>query len=160
MPSRQPRRPEHRVHLLQAVARSAGASAGAIFSSRGERLDLRGSLGQELVQRRVEQPDGDRVALHGAEDGLEVAALHRQQLGQRPLPPGRVLGDDHLPHGDEPVAVEEHVLGAAEADALGAEVAAPVRVGRRVGVHPHPELPDPVGPLHQPVEVAAQLRAR
>ena len=67
---------------------------------------------------------------------------------------------DHLPHRGEPLALEEHVLGAAEADALGAEVAAPVRVGRRVGVDPHPELPDPVGPLHEPDEVRRSAPAR
>ena len=71
---------------------------------------------------------------------------------------GGVLRHDHLAHRGEPVAVEEHVLGAAEPDALGAEVAAAVRVRRRVGVDPHAELADPVGPLHQAEEVAAQLR--
>ena len=65
--------------------------------------------------------------------------------------------DDHLPHRDQPVAVEEHVLGAAEPDPLGAEVAAAMGVGRGVGVDAHAELPDPVGPLHQAEEVAAQL---
>ncbi len=35
--------------------------------------------GQELMQRRVQQADDDGVAVHGAEDALEVAALHGQQ---------------------------------------------------------------------------------
>jgi hypothetical protein len=52
------------------------------------------------VQRGIEQPNGDRVSLHGAEDGLEITALHGKQLGQRALSPGDVLGDDHLPHGE------------------------------------------------------------
>ena len=127
------------------------------LSSLASACDLGRLLGQELVERRVEQPDGDREPLHGAEDGLEVGALHRQQLGQRALPAGRVLRDDHLAHGSQPLALEEHVLGAAEADAFGAEVPAAVRVGRRVGVDPHPELPHAVGPLHEPDEVAAEL---
>ena len=33
-----------------------------------------------------------------------------------------VLGQDHLAHGADAVLVEEHVLGAAEPDALGAEL--------------------------------------
>ena len=74
--------------------------------------------------------------------------------------PAVVLGDDHLAHRGEAVALEEHVLGAAEADALGAEVAAAVGVGRRVGVDPHAELADPVGPLHEAAEVAARAPAR
>jgi hypothetical protein len=103
----------------------------------GQRLDLGGLLGQEFMQRRIQEADGDRVALHRPEDGLEVAALHGEKLGQRTLSPRDVLGDDHLPHGEEPVAGKEHVLGAAQADALGAEVAPTVGVGRRVGVHPN-----------------------
>ena len=39
------------------------------------------------------------------------------------LRPGLVVGQDHLPHGDDPLVAEEHVLGAAQADALGAELA-------------------------------------
>jgi hypothetical protein len=54
----------------------------------------------------------------------EVGALHRQQLGQRGAAARLVVGQDHLAHGDDAVALEEHVLGAAEADALGAELAA------------------------------------
>ena len=49
------------------------------------------------------------------------------------------------------VALEEHVLGAAEPDALGAEVAAATRVVRRVGVGAHPEVAHLVGPPMQPL---------
>ena len=132
------------------------SAPGSILSSR-EAFDLGRLLGQKLVQRRVQQPDGDRIAFHRAEDGFEVAPLHGKQLGQGALPARRILGHDHLAHDGQPVAVEEHVLGAAESDPFGAEVAAPVGVGRRVGVHPHPELHDPVGPPHHPVEIAAEL---
>ena len=34
------------------------------------------------------------------------------------------VGEDHLAHARDPLLVEEHVLGAAEADALGAEARA------------------------------------
>ena len=39
-------------------------------------------VGQELVQRRVEQADRDREPGHRLEDALEVLLLERQQLGQ------------------------------------------------------------------------------
>ena len=60
---------------------------------------------------------------------------------------GRV-GEDHRPHDRQPVLAEEHVLGAAQADALGAEVAGDLGVVAGVGVGPHGELalPDRVGP--------------
>ena len=41
-----------------------------------------GVVRQELVQRRVEQADGDVQAGHLAEEPLEVLALEGQQLGQ------------------------------------------------------------------------------
>ena len=126
-------------------------SAGTL-SCVGEAVDLGVAVGQELMERRVEQPDADRIALHGAEDRLEVAALHRQQLGERLAAARLVLGHDHLAHGGEPVALEEHVLRPAEADALGAEVATAMRVGRRVGVDADPDVPQVVGPLHEPLK--------
>ena len=42
-------------------------------------------LGQELVQRRVEQPDRHRQAVHRFEDRFEVALLERQQGLERGL---------------------------------------------------------------------------
>jgi hypothetical protein len=46
---------------------------------------------------------------------------------QRGAAAGLVFGQDHLAHGADALGVEEHVLGAAEADALGAEL--PRRLG-------------------------------
>ncbi len=65
--------------------------------------------------------------VHLAEDGLEVAALHRQELRERALAAGEVGRQDHLADGVDALGVEEHVLGAAETDALGAELRAPPR---------------------------------
>ena len=45
--------------------------------------------------------------------------------------PCLVVGEDHLAHGDDALALEEHVLGAAQADAFGAELAG---LRRRAGV--------------------------
>ena len=94
------------------------------------------------MQRRVERADGHRALAHHAEDAREVVALHRQQLGERLLAVLDGVGEDHLAHRGDAVAAEEHVLGAAEADALGAErdgVGALVGlVG--VGAHQQPAL--------------------
>ena len=149
MPSRQPRSPSIG---FTSCSRSmtAWSDSTAMPSSTRQRLDLGRLLGQELVQRRIEQPDGDREALHRAEDRLEIAsAASEAAWPARAARPARVLRDDHLPHRGQPIAVEEHVLGPAEADALRAEIAAAVRVGRGVGVDAHAELPDSIGPLHQ-----------
>ena len=96
--------------------------------SLAKRGDIRFSGRQEFVQRRVEQADGDRPAGHHAENARKIAPLHRQQLGQRGAALRRGAGDDHLAHGGDAVGLEEHVLGARQADALGAEAQRGLRV--------------------------------
>ncbi len=123
----------------------------------GEGCDLLMGMRQELVQRRVEQPDRDGQAVHHLEDPLEVAALDRQEFRQRLAAARLVSRDDHLPHEGDAVTLEEHVLGAAEPDPLGAEFARPARIGRNVGVgaHPHPTLR--IRPRHEAVELFPRL---
>ncbi len=65
----------------------------------------------------------DRQPLHRLEQALEVLLLERQQVGERLAPLLLGLGHDHRPHLRLAVRGHEHVLGAAEADALGAELA-------------------------------------
>ena len=123
----------------------ASSALGSVQLTR-EQLRLFAAVRQELVQRRIEQPDVDRVAVHRLEDRLEVGALHREQLGERAPPSALVARDDHLAHGVNAVALEEHVLGATQADPFGAERRAPTRVLRRVGVGAHLEPARFVGP--------------
>ena len=74
------------------------------------------------MERRIQEADGHRAAVHRLVHGLEVALLIGQDLGQGLLAVLDVVGNDHLAHGLDAVALEEHVLGAAQADALSAEV--------------------------------------
>jgi hypothetical protein len=120
----------------------------------GEILDLLGVGRDELVQGRVEQADGDGTALHGLVDGLEVALLHRLELLERLFALLGGLGDDHLADGADAVGLEEHVLGAAEADALGAEGGRLRGVVRRVGVGADLQAAELVRPAHDAAEVA------
>ena len=109
-------RAEHRVRLLQRPDPLAHALVGRLLERR-----------QELVQRRVEQADRHRQPGHRLEDPLEVALLDRQQLVERRPPAVLVLGQDHLAHDREALLGHEHVLGAAEADALRRRTRAPWR---------------------------------
>src|ERR1700687_4936577 len=94
----------------------------------GELFLLRALVGNKLVQGRVDQADGYRVAVHGLENSDEVAALVRKQLLEGADASFTAIGDDHLLDGELPVdavlglleVFEDHVLGAAEADALRA----------------------------------------
>ncbi len=122
--------------------------------------DLQLELGggrQELVQRRVHQAHGDRQALHRLEDALEVGTLDRQQAVDGGLALFDGLGEDHLLHDRQAVGGVEHALGAAQADAHGAELARARRVLRRIGVGHHLEAADLVGPLEQRLHVLAEF---
>ena len=96
-------------------------------------------------------------ALHRLEDPLEVVLLERQQLVQRRAPAGLVVGHDHALHLRLAVGGHEHVLGAAQADALGAEGARAARVLGRVGVGAHAERAQLVAPAEQRVEARVDL---
>ena len=109
---------------------------------------------QEFVERGIEQADGDRQAVHRLEDADEVLLLVRLEPGQGLLPPLLVVGEDHLPHVDDSLALEEHVLGAAQSDPLGAERTGLDGVLGRVGVGADLERADLVGPGHELGEMA------
>ena len=72
--------------------------------------------------------------LHGLEEADEVGALHGQKLLERGAAIFLVVGEDHGAHVLDAVFGKEHVLGAAEADAFGAESAGLLCVAGNVGV--------------------------
>jgi hypothetical protein len=112
----------------------------------------------ELVQGRIEQAHRDRQARHDGEQLDEVGLLERLDLGQGGAATGLVVGQDHLAHGGDPLVVEEHVLGPAQADALGAEATRGARIQRRLGIGAHAQPTHAVGPAHQGLEIARQFR--
>ena len=108
------------------------------------------------MQRRIEQADRHRPAGHRPEQAGEVLPLERQQLGQRLLAVGDVFRQDHL--ADLVDVIEEHVLGAAQADAFGAERDRLRRLIGLVGIRADLELAVLVGPVHQLLEAAIDVR--
>ena len=148
---------EHRIELGK-----LGRAMLDLLRLGAKRLRDFGNLGlamrQEFMQRRVEQTDGDRQPLHDLEQLGEVAALHRQDLGERRAARLLRIGEDHLAHREDAVGIEEHVFGAAQSDALGAELQSGARIRRRVGIGAHAELAHLVGPGHQRAELARQFR--
>ena len=96
------------------------------------------------MQRRVDQPDRHRQAVHRLEDLREVAALQRLERVERGLPSASGLGQDQVL--DQLAALaEEHVLGPDQADALRAEPPGPRAVRAVVGVGVHAEAARRVG---------------
>ena len=115
------------------------------------------------MQRRVEEPDGHRQAVHGLEDLHEVGPLgHAERLEGRLLL-GRGGGQDHPPHDRQAVLGQEHVLGAAQADALGAVAGGRWRRPARCRRWPAPPRwpgPDLVGPTQDGLELGRRSRPR
>ena len=156
-------RAEHRVDLTEAqdeleLLLERGQLRRALVAGPLDALGELDAVRQELVQRRVEQADRDRPARHRREQALEVLLLQRQQLGQRGAPLGLGAGHDHRAHLRLAVGGHEHVLGPAQADALGAVLDRLQRVGRRVGVGAHAEPADVVGPAQHALEALAARR--
>ncbi len=108
------------------------------------------------MQRRIEQAHDHRQAIHGLEHAVEVAGLSLEQLGDGLFANLLVLvKDEGL---DDLLAVaQEHMLGAAQADALGAEVAGKLSVLGVVGVGAHTQGAEVVGPFQDGVQVAGEL---
>ena len=148
---------EHRVRLDQRGDEPLQPHRGQLHGA-GQRRHLFACVGQEFVERGVEQADGDGIGRHRFEQPLKIRALHRQQLRQRTAATGLVRSDDHLSHRGDAIALEEHVLGAAQPDSFGAERAAPLRVRRRIGVGAHPQPAALVRPGHELGVVGPELR--
>ncbi len=70
------------------------------------------------MQRRIEQADACWTAGQGAEDAFEIALLQWQQLVERGFAIFQGFRQNHLANGDDAIALEEHVLRAAKADAI------------------------------------------
>ena len=115
-------------------------------------------MGQEFVQRRIEQPDGDRQPVHDVEQLDEVLALKGQQAIEGAAAVVFIFGQDHLAHVHDPLRLEEHVLGAAQPDPLGPEAKRRFRVGGGFGVGANAHGAHLVGPFHQGPKIAGQLR--
>ena len=111
---------QHRVGFVQ-----GGDAVGDLFHGQtelGSEVGLRGCvMRNELMKRRIEQTDGGRMTLERLEDADEVLPLEGQDLGERLLPGFLGVGQDHFADGVNAVALEEHVLGAGQADAVRPE---------------------------------------
>jgi hypothetical protein len=114
-------------------------------------------FGQELVERRVEQPHVDRQPVHDLEQLGEVLELLLLELDERGRLGLVVLGEDDALDQRQPVP-EELVLGAAQPDAGRAVRTGPAAVVGGVGVGADADLPAIVGPLQQPLEAGVVVR--
>ena len=146
---------EHRVGFGQFGSPAAhgfevGTEAGGDF---GEFLV---AVRQEFVERGVEQADRDGEPGHDAEEVGEVLALEREELVEGGFAARGVGRHDHLADGADALGIEEHVFGAGQADAFGAELTGGLGVERGFGVGAYAHAADAVGPFHQGAEIAGE----
>ena len=145
---------------MQAVDGLQQAQIGLVLLAPGlGQRDAHGEfreVGQELMQRRIDQADGHRKAVHGLKDPDEVLALKRQERVQCSASILVGVGEDE-PLDVRLALAEEHVLGAQESDALSAHVTGPGRVLRRVGIRPHAKPPRGVRMGHDPINRTDQF---
>ncbi len=113
---------------------------------------------QELVDRRIQQPDGNRVRGHDLEQLLEIGPLQGQQLVQGRLALLGGIGHDHLDDDRQPLRVVEHALGARQTDSFGAISQGPAGVVRQVGIGPDLQLRHLVRPAQQDAELLGEVR--
>jgi hypothetical protein len=185
-PRRMPRRAEHRVLLAKALdggehLARVGRHFLALRLGRDGLAQQLLVVGQELVQRRVDQADDDGQSAHRLEDALEVTllkslelgdggveALHRRRVvrvqclaGVTPFLGARRLkgNQDCVTHDLEALALAEHVLRPAQANALRAVAAGLGGLLGLVGVGPHLQPSDVVGPAQDLLQLGLVLEA-
>ena len=147
---------EHRVHFVERIDARLDFVVADIHLRCHFALALL-VLRNEFVQRRVEQADGDGIAVHHLEERFEVAALHRQQLGERHAAAGFVIGENHLAHGLDTGIFEKHVFRAAETDTLRTERECRPGVAGGVGVGAYPHYRILLGQVEEFGEIVVEF---
>src|SRR5215831_8054647 len=124
--------------LLGAVARQKSDIDHEFFTA-----------GEELVQRWVQGTDRDRESVHRLENASKIFALQWQKLLEGSAATLLVVCQNHLAHGTDFSFSEEHVLRAAEPDALGSECTGLVGIAGNISVGADFHFAVRVGPGHE-----------
>ena len=98
------------------------------------------------VRANADTPEDAAKAREFGAEGIGLCRTEHMFMAEGRLPLV-LIDEDHLAHVDDALALEEHVLGPAEADPLGAELPRPGRVLRVVGIRAHLQPADPIRPL-------------
>ncbi len=148
---------EHGVELLQ----FADTGAQVVWrdgEAPGELENFMLGFRQEFMERRIEQADGDGQARHDFKELDEILALHGENFIQRFAAGFHGFGKNHLAHGADALGAEEHVFGAAEANAFGAEIAGGAGFVWRFGIGADFHAARSIGPFKNRCEIAGEHR--
>ena len=118
----------------------------------GKFLAFLRSLRHKLVERRVEETEGDRLAVHYLHCALHRCLDERLEFCEGCTPFIVGLGQNHLAElckRNFRVLAVEHVLDTEESDAFGSEAEGAFCILRSVGVGPYSESAELVHHLHE-----------
>ena len=150
---------DHRIGLSPVTGRFEQAETLVVELAQRLGDDQVLHVGQELVQRGVEEAHRDRQPVHGLEDPDEVLPLSLRQLLEG-LGLGRLgLGQDHRPYDRQAIRCQEHVLGATQPDPHRSGLACDSCVPGGVGIRTHAQGVggNLVGPLEQLPQLGRHL---
>ena len=119
-----------------------------------------GIVRNEFVQWRVQRADGDRITVHRGKGLLDVLFCKGEQLVKRGLAFFGRFGGDHFPQQEKRlfrVLAVEHVLGAEQADAFGAERPRARGVVRGFGIGAHADFFYRLAEVHEFHEIGIVL---
>ena len=142
----------HRVELVETLDESLDLFNGLALGV-SEFLDVSFFGRNELVERRIEEADGDRHTFEGFVELLEVFLLHGKDLLESFFTLFLGGGADHLAEGVDAAFGEEHVLGTAEADAFCAKLTGLTGIFRSIGIGTDLHGSEVVRPAHEGLEV-------
>mmetsp|Transcript_65885 Transcript_65885/g.104524 ORF Transcript_65885/g.104524 Transcript_65885/m.104524 type:complete len:356 (-) Transcript_65885:94-1161(-) len=147
---------KHGVGLLQLCSTSSHAIQRHTCSF-GHQCHFCLCVGDEFMQRWIQQTDCHWIAIHDSEQFRDVLPLHDQQLVQGLSSISLISGQDHLPHGYDSLSFEEHVLSADKTNALGTEFLGLSSISRRLGIGSDLHVTDFICPLHDDSERSGEL---
>ena len=156
-PKTAPPQPHHGVGFAQGFEAALNPQQ-AQACDLGQLFDLSALGRQKLVQRRVEQAHGHRLAFEHQQQAQELGLHQRFELLQHRFPGLNRFGEDHLLHAAQPLSVEEHVLRPAKADAFGTKVQGGFDLGHGFCVGQDFQAADRVTPGHDLIKGFGQVR--
>ena len=109
------------------------------------------------MKRRIKKSDGYRQAFHGLQNLFQILSLHREKLADGLHPFFLGAGQDHLPDDGKPVHGIKHSLCPAEANPFGSHLPRLFSGIRGIGIGPHTQGPDLIGPFQEGKEIVAEF---
>src|SRR5689334_8974333 len=101
------------------------------------------------MQRWIESANRNREAIHRAKYADKIRALQGKQFLECGAAVFLGVGENHGSHVRQLRFTKEHMFGATETNALGAERARLDGIAWNIGVGPYAQLAEGLGPTHE-----------